>query len=319
LYQQIFLASLLSFLIAGGALIHAFQATRRRARIEPRLKALAAAAPVIQRVAPSLRRPSPARRGLPGTLVTRLDASLAAAGNQISILRLVALAMLSGAMILAGSAAIQIPPASAIGLAGAAALGTPALLVRFAQNRYQRRFLDLFPDALDLIVRAVRAGLPVLEAMEVTAREIGAPVGKEFEGILGEIQIGVELEDALQHAADRIRVPDFRFFVVSLLLQRQTGGGIAEILTGLSIIIRQRKQLRAKARALTAEAKASTAVVAAMPFIAGAGLFLINREMMSVLFVDPRGRFMLAIATTSLLLGIAVMKAMINRSLRENG
>jgi tight adherence protein B len=316
LSQQIFLAFLLSLLIGAGALIRAFQAARRRASIEPRLKALAATAPVIQRVVPSLRRPPPARRGLPGTLVTRLDASLAAAGNQIGILRLVAVAMLSGTMILAGSAAMQIPLASAIALAGAAALGAPALLVRFAQNRYQRRFLDLFPDALDIIVRAVRAGLPVLEAMEMTAHEIGAPVGKEFERMLGEIQIGVELDDALQHAADRIRVPDFRFFVVSLLLQRQTGGGIAEILTGLSVIIRQRKQLRAKARALIAEAKASTAVVAAMPFIAGAGLFLINREMMSVLFVDPRGRFMLGIATTSLLLGIVVMKAMINRSLR---
>jgi tight adherence protein B len=249
-------------------------------------------------------------------LVKHLDASLAAAGNQIGIQHLVAVVMLSFGVILAGSVAMQIPLASAIAMAVGAGLGAPALLVRYAQNRYQRRFLDLFPDALELIVRAVRAGLPVLEAMETTAYEIGAPVGKEFERMLGEIQIGVELEDALQHAADRIRVPDFRFFVVSILLQRHTGGGIAEILSGLSVTIRQRKQLRSKARALTAEATASTAVVAAMPFIAGAGLFLINREMMSVLFVDPRGRFMLGVAMTSLLLGIAVMKAMISRSLR---
>jgi tight adherence protein B len=249
-------------------------------------------------------------------LVTRLDASLAAAGNQIGIQHLVAVAMLRGAMVLAGSAALQTSAASAIALAGAAGLGAPVLLVRFAQNWYRRRFLDLFPDALDLIVRAVRVGLPVLEAMEVTAHEIGAPVGKEFERMLGEIPLGVGLDDALQRAADRIRVPDFRFFVVSILLQRQTGGGIAEILSGLSVIIRQRKQLPSKARALTAEATASTAVVAAMPFIAGAGLFLINREIMSVLFVDPRGRFMLGLAIKSLLLGIAVMKAIIKRSLR---
>ena len=248
--------------------------------------------------------------------MTRLDASLAAAGNQIGVSHLVTVAMLSGAMILVGSAAIQISTASAIALASAAALAAPAMLVRFAQNWYRRRFLDLFPDAIDIIVRAVRAGMPVLEAMEMTACEIGAPVGKEFERMLGEMQVGVGLEDALQHAAERISVPDFHFFVVSVLLQRQTGGGIAEILSGLSVIIRQRKQLRSKARALTAEAKASTAVVAAMPFIAGAGLFLINRELMSVLFVDPRGRFMLGVATTSLLLGIALMKAMIKRSLR---
>jgi tight adherence protein B len=104
--------------------------------------------------------------------------------------------------------------------------------------------------------------------------------------------------------------------VVSLLLQRQTGGGIAEILSNLSTIIRQRKALRSKARALTAEAQASAAVVASTPFVAGVGLFLINRELMSVLFVDPRGRFMLGLAVVSLLSGIAAMRALIKMNLR---
>jgi tight adherence protein B len=134
--------------------------------------------------------------------------------------------------------------------------------------------------------------------------------------MLDEMRIGTEMEDALQNAADRIRVPDFRFFVVSLLLQRQTGGGIAEILSNLSTIIRQRKALRSKARALTAEAQASAAVVASTPFVAGVGLFFINRELMSVLFVDPRGRFMLGLAVVSLLSGIAAMRALIKMNLR---
>jgi len=188
--------------------------------------------------------------------------------------------------------------------------------VRSAQRRHQRQFLDCFPDAIDLIVRAVRAGLPILEAIELAASDIRGAVGSEFERMLDEIRIGVELEDALQQAAERIRVPDFRFFVASLLIQRRTGGGIAETLANLSTIIRQRRGVRVKARALTAEVTASTAVVAALPFVAGFGLFVINREVMSVLFVDPRGRFMLGIAVASLILGIAVMKAMIRRSLR---
>jgi tight adherence protein B len=124
------------------------------------------------------------------------------------------------------------------------------------------------------------------------------------------------MEDALQHAADRIRVPDFHFFVVSLLLQRQTGGGIAETLFNLSTIIRQRKALRLKARALTAEATISGAVIAAAPFVAGVGLFVINPQLMSILFVDPRGRFMLGVAIVGLLLGIGAMKIMIKKSLR---
>jgi tight adherence protein B len=203
----------------------------------------------------------------------------------------------------------------AVGLSGVAALGAPALLPRIAQGRYQRRFLDVFPGALDLIVRAVRAGLPAPEAIEMMAREIGPPVGTEFRRILDEMRIGTEMDVALQHAAERIRIPDFRFFVVSLLLQRQTGGGIAETLSNLSTIIRQRKALRQKARALTAEAQASAAVVTTTPFIAGGGFFLINRELMSVLFLDPRGRFMLGLAIVCLVSGFAAMKALIKKNL----
>lgn len=314
--QQVFLATLGSIVLIAGPVFQALRAARRRVNIEPRLKALAAAAATPAKLAPSLRRPPLARRAVPASLLARFDVALAATGNEIGVSHLFAAALLGAVVTGAGAAAIEIPLAFAITLAGAASFCTPALLVRLAQNRNQRRFLELFPDALDLIVRAVRAGLPVLEAMEMTVREIGAPVGTEFERMLGEMHIGLEVDEALQHAADRIRVPDFRFFVVSLMLQRQTGGGIAEILSGLSVIIRQRKLLRTKARALTAEATASTAVVAVMPFIAGAGLFLINRDMMSVLFVDPRGRFMLEVAVTGLVLGIVVMKAMIRRTLR---
>jgi len=202
-----------------------------------------------------------------------------------------------------------------IGLSGAAALGAPALLLQIAQNRYQRKFLEAFPDALDLIVRAVGAGLPAPEAMEIVTREIRPPVGVEFRRMLDEMRIGTEMEEALQNAAERIRLPDFRFFVVSLLLQRQTGGGIAETLSNLSTIIRQRKALRQKARALTAEAQASAAVVTAMPFIAGAGLFLINRDLMSVLILDPRGRFMLGLAIVCLASGFAAMKVLIKKNL----
>jgi Flp pilus assembly protein TadB len=246
----------------------------------------------------------------------RLDAALAATGNRIGLPHLGATGIIAAAMIGYATAVTQSLPALAIASAGAAAVGAPAALLRFAQNRYQRRFVDAFPDALDLIVRAVRAGIPAPEAIELATREIRAPVGSEFQRMLDEMRIGIEMEDALQHAADRVRVPDFRFFVVSLLLQRRTGCGIAEILSNLSNIIRQRKTLRLKARALTAEATASAAVVAIMPFVAGVGLFLINRQVMSMLFVDPRGRFMLGVAVIAQILGIIVMKAMIKKSLR---
>jgi tight adherence protein B len=111
-------------------------------------------------------------------------------------------------------------------------------------------------------------------------------------------------------------VPDFRFFVASIVLQRRTGGGLAETLVNLSTLIRQRKTLRLKARALTAESKASAMLISIMPFVAAAGLYLVKPDMMSLLFVDHRGRFMLGVAILSLLLGIATMNAIIRRTLR---
>jgi tight adherence protein B len=316
MYGQILFSALGSTILFGTALVWALRTERRRAIIEPRLRAISMATSTVERVVVSLRRPRPERKALSAALFSRLDNALAATGNRIGLTHLAATAIIAPVIIGFAATITLGRPALSIALAGTAAVGAPALVVQFLQSRNQRQFLDIFPDAIDLIVRAVRVGLPIIEAIEQAAREIRTPVGTELERILGEIRIGVEIEDALQHAADRIRVPDFRFFVVSLLLHRETGGSIAEILSNLSSVIRQRKALRMKARALTAEATASAAVVAAMPFIAGLGLFLINREIMSVMFVDPRGRFMLGVATVGLLLGMVVMKAMIKKSLR---
>jgi len=314
--EQILFVALGSTVLFGAALVRALRAERRKAHIELRLKAIVMSTPTSDSVVTSLRRPAPPRYALPAMILARLDAALAATGGVVGLPHLAATAILAAALVGVVIEAAQPRQVLSIAFAGLAGLGAPILLVRFAQSRYQRRFLDIFPDALDLIVRSVRAGLPMIEAIDLAAHEIRKPVGTEFDRVLGEIRIGVELEDALQRAADHIRVPDFRFFVVSLALHRRAGGSIAEILSNLSTVIRQRRALRMKARALTAEATASAAVVAAMPFIAALGLFLINPQLVSVLFVDPRGRLMLGVAAIGLLSGMALMKAMIRKSLR---
>jgi tight adherence protein B len=315
LYQQAFLAALGSTVLFAVALVWRFRAERRKAIIEPRLRTIAKSMLMANSVIESLRKPLPQRTALPAVLMSRLDNALAATGNRIVLPHLAATSIIAAVTIGLAAAIVQSSLALSIALAGAAAVGTPALLLKFLQTRNQRRFLNSFPDALDLMVRGVKAGLPLIEAIELAAREIRAPVGIEFERMLGEIRIGVEMEEALQHASDRIRVPDFRFFVVSLLLHRRTGGSIAETLSALSTLIRQRKALRIKVRALTAEATASAAFIAALPFVAGIGLFLINREVMSALFFDARGRFMLGFAVVAQIVGIAVMKTMIKKSL----
>jgi len=313
--DSIFLAALGILVLLGGMLLQTLRAERRRASIEPRLRAIAMAGAGDDAPAISLRRAPPPRRALPMVFSSRLDAALLATGDRIGPLHLAAIGIASAAAIGLLGATAELHATLVVFLCSSGAAAAPALLVRVLQSRYQRQFLEAFPDALDLIVRAVRAGLPMPEAMELVTREVRPPVGAQFRRLLDELRIGTAMEEALQRAADRVRVPDFRFFVVSVLLQSQTGGGIAETLSNLSNIIRQRKALRLKARALTAEAQAS-AVVVAMPLVAGVGLFLINRELMRTLFIDPRGRFLLGLAVVSLVSGIASMKVLIKRNLQ---
>ena len=316
MFNPILLAAFLTTVLLGGALVRVLRSERRRADLEPILSTIARTASSAEAQGFSLRRSGPQRIALLTLLSSRFDLAFASTGNRIAPAHLIAVGIAAAAVTGLVSVAASVHPMLAIALGGAAAAGAPALLLRFAQSRYQRKFLEIFPDALDLIVRAVRSGLPAPEAIELVTHEVRPPVATEFRKILDELRIGTEMDEALQRAADRIRVPDFRFFAVSLLLQRQTGGGIAETLSNLSGIIRQRKALRMKARALTAEAQASAAIIATAPFVAGVGLFVINRDLIAVLFIDPRGRFMLGIAVASLLTGIAVMRALIKKNLR---
>ena len=141
--------------------------------------------------------------------MARLGLALAGAGNRIRPLHLAATAGVAAAAVALMAATAELRPALAIALATAAACAAPALLFRLAKARYQRQFLEIFPDALDLIVRAVRAGLPAPEAIELASRESRPPVGAEFERMLDELRIGTDMEDALQRAAERIRIRIF--------------------------------------------------------------------------------------------------------------
>ena len=319
---QFLLMVLAASALLGAGLWAALRIERHRQRREQRLKTITMAAPVDELLGVSLRRPLPgggrlrAFFSVPAGLRAHLEAAFSSAGNRIGLPQLVLTGIAAAALTASAARFMGFNSVLVIGLSAAAAAAAARYLLRFAQLRYQRRFLDAFPDAIDLIVRAVKAGLPALDAIDLAAREVAAPVGTEFQKVLDDTRIGVAMADALNHAADRIRVPDFRFFVASIVLQRRTGGGLAETLVNLSTLIRQRRTLRLKARALTAESKASATLISIMPFVAGAGLYLVKPDMISLLFVDHRGRLMLGIAILSLLLGIATMSAIIRRTLR---
>jgi len=254
---------------------------------------------------------------LPRNLAAKLDAAFEAAGNRIGLLHLLITGLVSAIIVITFvSRVLALRQSFVIALGIIAAGAGPIIVLRMAQARYRRRFLDLFPDALDLLRRAVKAGLPVNEALVVASREIADPVGSELRRTMEQVQVGVQMNDALQQTADRIRIPDFRFLVVALVLQQRTGGSLAETLANLSGVLRARKALRQKIRSLSAEAKASAAVLAVLPFIVGGMMYLLNRHLMETLLVDTRGRFMVGVAFLSLVTGLATMAVLVRRALR---
>lgn len=288
----------------------------RRQFVQQRLSAFTRGG--VNQPAPSLQRTIQQTAAfLPKDLQTWLDAAFAAAGNRIGPLHLATAGLLAAVVVVGFANEIMDFNPGIVTLLGLVAVGVaPIVYLRVAQSRYRNRFLNVFPDALDLVRRGIRAGLPVNEALVVAAREISDPVGSELRWALDQVKVGVQMMDALHATADRIRVPDFRFMVVALALQQKTGGSLAETLGNLSAVIRARKTLRLKARSLSAEAKMSAAILAALPFIVGGAMYVLNRSLLLPLFVDPRGRFMLGLAFLSLLTGLTLMYVLVRRAVR---
>jgi tight adherence protein B len=254
---------------------------------------------------------------IPENLRKRYDAAFAAAGDRIGPLHLAVAGLLTAAAVVAFASQIMNLSTGFVTLLGLiATTGTPVLALRLAQARYRARFLDVFPDALDLVRRGIRAGLPVNEALVIAAREIPDPFGTEMRRALDEMQVGIPMIDALHGTADRTRVADFRFMVVALALQQKTGGSLAETLGNLSAVVRARKAIRLKARALSAEAKVSAMVLAVLPFLVGGAMYVLNRSLVQPLLFDPRGRFMVGLAFLSLVTGVTIMHVLVRRAVR---
>jgi tight adherence protein B len=253
----------------------------------------------------------------PRELAALIDTAFEAAGNRIGFLHLLVAGLISAIIVIAFTSRIlALNPELVMPLGLMAAAAGPVVLLRLAQASYRKKFLDVFPDGLDLIRRAVKAGLPVNEALAVAGREIADPVGSELRRTLDQVQIGIQMNAALQETANRIRVGDFRFLVVALVLQQKTGGSLAETLANLSSVIRARKALRQKARSLSAEAKASASILAVLPFLVGGAMYVLNRDLMQSLLNDPRGRVMVGIAFLSLVTGLTTMAVIVRRALR---
>jgi tight adherence protein B len=167
-------------------------------------------------------------------------------------------------------------------------IGVPHFVIGKLIKRRVGKFTSNFPDAIELMVRGLRSGLPITETLGIVASEIPGPVGLEFRMVADKMKIGRTMEAALQETADRLGTPEFQFFVITLAIQRETGGNLAETLSNLADVLRKRAQMKLKIRAMSSESKASAYIVGSLPFIVFSLVWMINPGYMHGFFTDQR-------------------------------
>jgi tight adherence protein B len=169
-----------------------------------------------------------------------------------------------------------------------AGIGLPHFVVGKMIKRRIQKFTAKFPDAIDLMVRGLRSGLPITETMGVISDEVPGPISEEFRSVSDKMKIGRTMDAALQETADRLGTPEFQFFVITLAIQRETGGNLAETLGNLSEVLRKRAAMKLKIKAMSSESKASAWIVGSLPFIVFGLIWFINGSYMQKFFTDER-------------------------------
>ncbi len=200
--------------------------------------------------------------------------------------------------------------AAAIGFAGA--FGVPRWLLSFLKKRREKKFLDGFPDAVDVIVRGVKAGLPLLDCIKMIATEAPEPLKSEFRVILETQAIGMPLGEACGKLYERTPLPEANFFGIVVAIQQKAGGNLSEALGNLSRVLRDRKKMKAKIQAMSQEAKASAGIIGALPIAVMTLVYLTSPQYISLLFTTSIGNMMLAASAVWMAMGVMVMKKMIN-------
>ncbi len=191
-------------------------------------------------------------------------------------------------------------------------LGLPHLVTGRMGARRIKKFLDAFPEAIDTMCRGLRSGLPITESIAAVGREMPDPVGIEFNRIADGVHMGRSLEASMWEVAPRIDTPEYRFLIIAMAIQKETGGNLAETLGNLSELIRRRRQLRLKIKAMSAEAKASAMIIGSLPFIMFTLLMFVNSDYMMTMFREIKGKIMMGSALFWMSLGWAVMTKMIH-------
>jgi tight adherence protein B len=200
----------------------------------------------------------------------------------------------------------------ALGLAFAAGFGLPRWFLGFLKKRRERKFLSALPDAVDIIVRGIKSGLPLFDSLRMVAAEAPEPLKSEFVAIVDTQAVGMPLGDACARLYERMPLPEANFFGIVISIQQKSGGNLSEALGNLSKVLRDRKKMAGKIQAMSTEAKASAAIIGSLPPIVMLLVYIMTPEYISLLWTEPTGRLMLAGSAIWMSIGVFVMKRMIN-------
>jgi len=203
-------------------------------------------------------------------------------------------------------------PLAAAGLAFVAGVGLPLWLLKFLKKRREAKFLSAFPDAVDVIVRGIKAGLPLIDSMRVITVDAPEPLKSEFRAILDTQTVGIPIGEACEKLYERIPVAEANFFGIVIGIQQKAGGNLSETLANLSRVLRDRKKMKAKIQAMSMEAKASASIIGSLPPAVMSLVYLTSPDYIELLWTHPTGRFMLICSGAWMLIGVLVMRKMIN-------
>ncbi|WP_295996209.1 type II secretion system F family protein [Rugamonas sp.] len=247
-------------------------------------------------------------RRLPGT--ARLDRMLLQSGRDWNVARLLTVMAGCGALLALALAVLGMAWEVCL-LAGLAACAAPLMELARAIGRRIIRIEYQLPEALDMMSRAMRAGHAFPTALKMVGEEMAAPLAVEFRAVFDEVNFGISMPAALMSMAQRVPSTDLRYFVVAVLIQRETGGNLTELLGSISAIIRDRLTLLGQVRVLSAEGRMSAWVLGSLPFGAGTMMYVVNPDFVNILFTDPAGRRMVAGAALLMLIGFFVIRKLV--------
>ena len=203
-------------------------------------------------------------------------------------------------------------PILAFGAAIVGGVGLPLWFLQFAAKRRLQKFIDGFPDAIDIIVRGIKAGLPLADCLQIIANEAQEPIRSEFRMIVESQAMGLSVGEAVDRLIPRVPISETSFFSIVINIQQKAGGNLSEALGNLASVLRDRKKMKGKIAALSSEAKASASIIGALPFVVGGLVYLTSPAYMTLLWTTPTGQIVMAACAVWMALGIFVMKKMVN-------